>query len=127
MASGSPAFSLNRLACSASACVSASVRVSCQTTAGQTGRPVARSHSTVVSRWLVMPSAAIWPSSRPAPLTASASTASTFCQISSASCSTQPGLGKIWRCSRWATLMMLPAWSKTMHRLDVVPWSMAAT
>ena len=37
---------------------SASVRVSCQTSALCTGRPVARSHSSVVSRWLVMPTAA---------------------------------------------------------------------
>ena len=35
-----------------------SVRVSCQTMALCTGLPVARSHRTVVSRWLVMPTAA---------------------------------------------------------------------
>ena len=35
------------------------MRRSCQTIALCTGRPVARSHSTVVSRWLVMPIAAI--------------------------------------------------------------------
>ena len=42
----------------ASASTSASVRVSCQTMAWATGSPVRRSHSTVVSRWLVMPMAA---------------------------------------------------------------------
>ena len=36
----------------------APVRVSCQTMAWCTGRPVARSQTTVVSRWLVMPTAA---------------------------------------------------------------------
>ena len=56
-----------------------------------------------------------------------ATTACTFDQISVASCSTQPGLGKIWRCSRWSTATIAPSWSKTMQRLDVVPWSIAAT
>ena len=43
-----------------------------------------------------------------------------------ASCSTQPGRGKICRCSRWSTATIAPAASKTMHRDEVVPWSMAA-
>ena len=59
-----------------------------------TGRPVRRSHSTAVSRWLVMPIAC----RSPAPIRASASATtaawSTLCQISSGSCSTQPGCGK---------------------------------
>ena len=39
-----------------SSCTRWSVRMSCQLIALWTGAPVARSHSTVVSRWLVMPS-----------------------------------------------------------------------
>ncbi|UTH93791.1 hypothetical protein SRIMHP_06615 [Streptomyces rimosus subsp. rimosus] len=92
-----------------------------------TGLPVARSHSTVVSRWLVMPSAASWSARSPALASAPATTACTFAQISSASCSTQPGLGKICRCSRWSTATTAPSWLKTMQRLEVVPWSIAAT
>ena len=46
-------------------------------------------------------------------------------QISFASCSTQPGLGKIWRNSFWATAMIEPRLSKTMARELVVPWSRA--
>ena len=49
----------------------AAVRRSCQTIAGCTGRPLARSHTTVVSRWFVIP---IAPSSS-APIPASASAA----------------------------------------------------
>ena len=56
----SPVRSRNPAPCPA--CRSAShrdaVRRSCQTMALATARPVARSHSTVVSRWLVMPMAA---------------------------------------------------------------------
>ena len=54
----------SRPASPASSRTSASVRVSCQTIALWTGSPVARSHTTVVSRWLVMPIAATSPASR---------------------------------------------------------------
>ena len=50
---------------------SAAVRRSCQTMALAIGWPVARSHSTVVSRWFVMPMAAT--SRAPMPARASAS------------------------------------------------------
>ncbi len=43
----------------------AAVRVSCQTIALPTGSPVARSHTTVVSRWLVIPTAARSPAVSP--------------------------------------------------------------
>jgi hypothetical protein len=43
-----------------------SVRVSCQTIAFITGSPVLRSHTTAVSRWLVMPSAAMSSTEAPA-------------------------------------------------------------
>ena len=45
---------------------SSAVRRSCQTMACGPAAPVARSHSTVVSRWLVMPMAATSPADRPA-------------------------------------------------------------
>ena len=69
-----------------------SVRVSCQLIALCTGAPVARSHSTVVSRWLVMPSAT---RSRRRERRRRRAPAATTCwtlrQISIGSCSTQPG------------------------------------
>ncbi|CAM5476998.1 hypothetical protein SFUMM280S_01090 [Streptomyces fumanus] len=101
--------------------------MSCQTIALCTGLPVVRSHRTVVSRWLVMPSALSCPARNPALASAPATTARTLAQISVASCSTQPGRGKIWRCSRWSTATTAPPRSKMMQRLDVVPWSIAAT
>ena len=70
------------------------VRRSCQTIAGATGRPVARSHSSVVSRWFVI---AIVSTSAASPALRAAAARSTLCQISSGSCSTQPGRGKLLR------------------------------
>ena len=89
------------------------------------GCPVVRSQTSVVSRWLVMPMAATSPARMPAPLRASCITPLWVLQISLASCSTQPGLGKIWRNSFWAEALMVPSWLKTMARLLVVPWSRA--
>ena len=69
------------------------VRRSCQTMARCSGRPVARSKATRVSRWLVMPMAAtVWPASPRRPPT-SAKVARTASQISAGSCSTHPGRG----------------------------------
>ena len=106
--------------------INSAVRVSCQTTALAIGSPVARSQSRVVSRWLVMPTAARSPGPIPSDAIASPTTASTLRQISSASCSTQPGRGKICRCSRPARAATCPAASKIMQRDEVVPWSMEA-
>ena len=50
----------------------------------------------------------------------------TFSQISTASCSTQPGLGKIWWCSFWPTETIRPRTSNSRQRDDAVPWSIAA-
>ena len=91
------------------------------------GRPVVRSQSTVVSRWLVTPTAARSRAVILALARAPATTVCTLAQISSASCSTQPGRGKICRCSFCSTPTIDPAASKTMQREEVVPWSMAAT
>ena len=57
------------------------------------GLPVLRLHTTVVSRWLVMPIAAISAGRRERFCTASAITSWVRRQISSGSCSTQPGFG----------------------------------
>jgi hypothetical protein len=69
--------------------------MSCQVIAFWTGTPVARSQTTVVSRWFVMPSATRSATVSCAFVSASCTTSSTFCQISTASCSTHPGRGKI--------------------------------
>jgi len=105
----------------------AAVRRSCQTMAGWIGFPVARSHTMTVSRWLVMPIAAISEVLMCAFAMAARAVSSTPCQISLASCSTQPDWGKIWRNSRWATPRIRPWWSKRMARELVVPWSRART
>ena len=103
------------------------VRVSCQTMALWMGSPVALSQMTVVSRWLVMPTAAIEEASRSARASAPPQTWRVLTQISAASCSTHPALGKICWCSSWSTATTWPEWSKIMQRVDVVPWSIAAT
>jgi hypothetical protein len=102
------------------------VRRSCHTIALHTGRPVERSHTTVVSRWLVMPIAATSAACRPARARASFATATCVAQISSASCSTHPGCGKIWVNSFCATATIPPSASNTMARELVVPWSRAS-
>ncbi len=56
---------------------------------------------------------------------ASAMTAASDDQISMGLCSTHPGCGKCWVNSIWATEQMLPSWSKTMAREELVPWSRA--
>ncbi len=74
---------------------SPAVRRSCHTMAFATGRPVARSQSTVVSRWLVMPRATMSCTPMPALAIASCSTPDCVAQISIGSCSTHPGCGKM--------------------------------
>ena len=60
----------------------------------QIGWPVVRSHTTVVSRWFVMPMAAMSVAMTFAFVSASAATPDCVAQISCGSCSTQPGFGK---------------------------------
>jgi hypothetical protein len=69
------------------------VRVSCQTIAFITGSPVLRSHTTVVSRWLVIPSPEMSSAVAPADSSASSITSWVRAQISFGSCSTHPGFG----------------------------------
>ena len=85
------------------------------------------SHTTAVSRWLVMPTATMSFACRSALASAPAATSRVLRQISSGSCSTQPAFGKICSCSFWSTDTTSPAWLKIMQRVDVVPWSIAAT
>jgi hypothetical protein len=61
--------------------------------AGAIAAPVARSQITVVSRWLVIPIAAICEDFAPALRIADRITDSALAQISSGSCSTQPDAG----------------------------------
>ncbi|KQM83489.1 hypothetical protein ASE68_09885 [Agromyces sp. Leaf222] len=83
------------------------------------------SQTTAVSRWLVMPTAAMsclvsfalpsaWPITSPV-----------LCQICMGSCSTQPALGKICSCSSCPVAMIDPFLSKMIERVLVVPWSIA--
>ena len=91
---------------------------------GAMDRP--RSQISVVSRWLVMPMAAMAEAVMPALAMAARQVASTLDQISSGSCSTWPGRGKYCGNSSWATATGRNFSSKTMARDDVVPWSMAS-
>jgi hypothetical protein len=92
-----------------------------------TGSPVFLSHTTAVSRWLVMPTAARSPVLRSAVESAWPITNRVFSEISTGLCSTQPARGKICSCSFWPTATMEPLWSKMIARVLVVPWSTART
>ncbi|TCN65633.1 hypothetical protein CLV25_11022 [Acetobacteroides hydrogenigenes] len=75
----------------------------------------------VVSRWLVMPIAAISNPVKPALATTSAATDAWVYQISLGSCSTHPGLGN--SCSKGFcdTALISPEWSKIIALELVVP------
>ena len=90
--SSSPVFPLTIGSCPASRSFRqrSAVRRSCHTMARWIGAPLARSQTTVVSRWLVMPIAAAAP---PAAASASRVTARVADHSSSGSCSTQPPAG----------------------------------
>jgi hypothetical protein len=91
----------------------------------QSGLPLFLFHTTVVSRWLVMPMAAMRELSMPALAIASAATPACDDHISSGSCSTHPGCGKICVNSFLADDTGNPIWSKIIARELVVPWSSA--
>src|SRR4051812_10708120 len=74
-----------------------------------------------------MPTATMSLVFRSALASAPAATWRVFDQTSSGSCSTHPAFGKICSCSFWSTETTRPEWSKIMQRVDVVPWSIAAT
>ena len=101
------------------------VLLSCHTMALYTGSPVSASHTMVVSRWLVIPIAAMFSPLMSMEVMASAITDAWDDQISIGLCSTQPGLGKIWVNSFCETALVWPFWSKTMALELLVPWSRA--
>ena len=74
-----------------------------------TGWPVSRSQTIVVSRWFVMPIAAMSRGRTCARPSASIATAICVAQISCGSCSTQPGFGKICVNSFCATETIAPS------------------
>ena len=90
-------------------------------------RPVRRSHSTVVSRWLVMPMAARSLRGERAPSTAPRPSPPGCCARSPAHrVRPSPVAGRCCACSRWRWRDTSPAWLKRMQRVLVVPWSRAA-
>ena len=103
------------------------VRRHCHTMAFATGCPVSRFHTTVVSRWLVMPMESM--SSGPRSFDTKSSVSAPSCdeRISRGSCSTQPGLGKICGKGFCTTSATRPSQSMSIAREDVVPWSSATT
>jgi hypothetical protein len=72
-----------------------------------------------------MPIAAMRAGSTPLSVSAARAQASWLAQISSGSCSTQPGYGKYWGYSRWQLATAVPVSSNTIARELVVPWSRA--
>ena len=119
----SPVRSRIRASCPSATSLSQNpaVRRSCQTTAGWITSPVARSQITTVSRWFVMPIAARSVIAIPASASAPSIVATVSRQMSSGSCSTQPGRGKCCGSSICARPTGRPAASKTMEREEVVP------
>ena len=99
-----------------SAAQKSAVRRSCQTIARASGSPLSRSHATTVSRWLVMPMARTRDASSPMAVRAAASVSR---QISAASCSTQPGLGKRVVSGCWATRVNVPSASTSTARYSI--------
>ena len=93
--------------------------------AGWIRSPLAASQTSVVSRWLVMPMAAMSPARKPLRASASRQTWRVVSQISSPSCSTQPSFGKYCLNSCWQLVTGKPWALNTMARELVVPWSMA--
>ena len=97
------------------------VRRSCQTMARWMACPWSRPHTTVVSRWLVIPIAAMSLAVAPAFSKASRQTATVVVQMSSGSCSTQPEAGKCCGNSACAVAAIEMSARNTMAREDVVP------
>jgi len=105
----------------ASRCIASAVRRSCHTSAWWIGTPLRRSHTTTVSRWLVMPIAAMSRASAPLDCSAVRAVDSCRAQISCASCSTQPGFGNSVDSSSCARARISPAASTSTLRQLLVP------
>ena len=105
-----------------------SVRVSCQTIALPTGLPVVRSHTTVVSRWLVMPTAAMSAGCRLSPSQRGGGDRPGVLPDLGGVVFDPPGAREdlpVLPLVGWPPAR--PSWSNRMQRVDVVPWSIAAT
>ena len=111
-------------ACSRSSAHASSVRRSCQTIAGWTARPVARSQTTNVSVWLAMPSAATSAGPRAGARDRLAPPTRT---IASGSCSTSPGPGNEHSTGTDAEPRSRRSASSTTQRVLDVPWSSPRT
>ena len=103
------------------------VRRHCHTMALYSGSPVSRSHTSVVSRWLVIPMESICDASTLFASSSSVNTPSCDDRMSAGSCSTQPGCGYTCGNCRCIRATMLPCLSTSIARDDVVPWSRAIT
>ena len=101
--------------------MSGAVRRHCHTMALPTGLPVSRFHTTVVSRWFVMPMAAMSPGPRPWVTVSSASAPSCEDRMSLGACSTQPGWGYICGNGFCTASTARPCASTSTAREDVVP------
>jgi hypothetical protein len=105
----------SRISSAGSSAQRSAVRRSCQTIARATGTPVVRFQTSVVSRWFVIPIAVGSSTS------ACSAAASTLCQISSASCSTQPERGKCCGSSAYPRPRIVSSSSTSRHVVPVVP------
>ncbi len=103
------------------ASIMGAVRRHCHTMALHSGSPVVRSHTRVVSRWLVMPMESTSAVSTLHDSKSSVRAPSWVDRMSCGSCSTQPGCGYIWRKGRCTRPTMPPLRSTSMARDDVVP------
>ncbi len=111
----------------ASSRTSGAVRVSCQTIALCSGWPLSRSHSTAVSRWLVMPIAATSPAA--APPRRARPRSPPACAARSRARRARPiphGDGSA-RARAGPSAAIAPSRSNRITRVLVVPWSIAAT
>ena len=98
---------------------------SCQTMALWYTSPVEGSNGTTVSLWFVIPMAATWEGWTEHLRIVFLMTVTVLAQISSTSCSTQPGCGKCCLCSFWSHATISPSSLNRMKRVLVVPWSIA--
>ena len=119
--SSSPVRSRTSCADAPSSAHAASVRRSCHTIAGWTGRPESRSQTTNVSVWFAMPSAATSPGPAAAAASASAITRSADAAIASGSCSTRPAAGNDEATATEAAPHSRSSSSRTTQRVLEVP------
>ena len=93
----------------------------CHTTALETGSPVYRSQTSVVSRWFVIPIASICFGETPVAPISSSTTCRHESSISRGECSTHPGDGYIWAISRLTLPRTRPDSSRRRAVVPVVP------